>query len=148
MLGGYPDGTFGPEKPVTRAEFTKFLVWGLGLQKEESNSAARFTDIPSAHWAWPFISVAMDREYINGRQDGTFGINGEITGAELAAMLVRALPEEKKGRLQEGPQWYSGYVETAKEEGLLYPEFQERAGATRAQCAFSISQLVKLLQEK
>jgi len=148
VLGGYPDGTFGPEKLVTRGEFTKFMVCGLGLQNQKSDAAAKFTDIPAGHWAGSFISVALDQGYINGRSENVFDLNGKITGAELAAMLVRALPEEKRAELTDGPQWYSGYVELAGAEGLLYPDFQETSGATRAQCAYSISQLAKLWEEK
>ncbi|MEL7564901.1 MAG: S-layer homology domain-containing protein [Dehalobacterium sp.] len=148
VLGGYPDGTFGPERPVTRGEFTKFMVCGLGMQNQKSDTAAKFSDIPADHWARPFVSVALDQGYINGRSGNVFDLNGKISGAELAAMLVRALPEEKKTELTQGAQWYSGYVKMAREEGLLYPEFQETAGATRAQCAFSISQLAKFGEEK
>ncbi|ATW27581.1 hypothetical protein DCMF_25025 [Candidatus Formimonas warabiya] len=148
VLGGYPDGTFGPEKPVTRAEFTKFLVSGLGLESQKSEAAARFQDVPAGHWARQFVSVALDQGFITGRSETSFDLNGKITGAELAAMLVRALPEEKRVDVGTGPYWYSGYVETAKKEGLLAPDFQENTGATRAQCAFSISQLIGLEAEK
>lgn len=147
-LGGYPDGTFGPEKPVTRGEFTKFMVSGLGVQSQKSDAAARFNDIPAAHWAREFVSAALDQSFITGRSEDSFDLNGKITGAELAAMLVRALPGEMGEGMEEGPQWYSGYVKVAEENGLLYPDFRENTGATRAQCAFSISQLAKLLGER
>ncbi|MCR6544841.1 S-layer homology domain-containing protein [Dehalobacterium formicoaceticum] len=147
VLSGYPDGTFGPERPVTRAEFTKFLISGLDLPKGNNDSAARFSDIPENHWARSFISAAVDQGYINGRPDGTFDGNGKIIGAELSAMLVRALPQDKKDQLTEGPKWYSSYVETARKEGLLYPQFEENVVATRAQCSFSINQLIKLLSK-
>lgn len=148
VLGGYPDGTFGPERLVTRAEFTKFLVCGLGIENQKSDTAAKFQDIPSSHWARQFVSVALDHGFIKGRSDSSFDLKGKISGAELAAMLVRTLPQERINNITEGPKWYSGYVKIAEEEGLLYPEFSESAGASRAQCAFSINQVMKIFEEK
>jgi prenyltransferase beta subunit len=145
VLGGYEDKTFRPENRVTRAEFTKFMVSGLGMATGASDGAARFKDIPAHHWARGFISSAVEKGFIQGRPNGTFDPQGKITGGELAAMLVRALPAEKKESLTEGPKWYSGYVKLAGEEGLLYPGFQGDTNATRAQCSFSIRELQKAL---
>lgn len=144
VLSGYPDGTFKPDKSVTRAEFTKFMVCGLGLENVVSYSAGKFPDVPQGHWARKYISIAVDKEYVKGRPGGRFDPNGKITGAELATMLVRALPPEKKSQMTEGPYWYSGNVKLARENGLLYPGFQAGENATRAQCAYSIVRLKNL----
>lgn len=146
VLSGYPDGTFKPGKPVTRAEFTKFMVYGLGCQGIKSDAARRFADVPEDHWARGVISVAVDKGYVSGRPGGTFDPGGKITGAELASMLVRALPPEKRAGVKAGPYWYSASVQLAGENGLLYPGFEARASATRAQCAYSIARLRHLLR--
>lgn len=146
-LSGYPDGTFKPEHPVTRAEFTRFMVYGLGYSELISNSTSdRFVDVPKGHWAGQVISIAVDRGYVKGKPGGVFDPGGKITGAELAAMLVRTLPAEKQVDADDGPHWYSGSVKQAEANGLLYPGFDARAQATRAQCAYSITALKNLVQ--
>lgn len=145
ILSGYPDGTFRPGKPVTRAEFTKFMVYGLGCRGMSSDNAEKFTDVPEEHWAFNVISIAADKGYVGGKSEKIFDPDGNITGAELAAMLVRALPPEKRSGAGGGPYWYSSSVQQAEKNGLLYPGFDARANATRAQCAYSIVQLRNLL---
>ncbi len=147
VLSGYPDGTFKPDKSVSRAEFTKFMVCGLGLENMNTTNAKGFPDVPGNHWAQKYISISVDKGYVNGMPDGSFNPNGQIKGAELATMIVRALPEEEKNKMVEGPEWYSGYVSLAEENGLLYPGFQANVSATRAQCAYSIVQLRNLLAQ-
>lgn len=145
VLSGYPDKTFKPEKSVSRAEFAKLLICGLGLEDFNPVNTKEFLDIPATHWAGQYIATSVDKGYVTGMPDGSFNPNGQIKGSELAAMIVRALPEEKKAEMAEGPEWYSGYVLLAGENGLLYPGFQAGQNATRDQCAFSIVQLRDLL---
>ncbi|QNB45819.1 hypothetical protein BR63_05530 [Thermanaerosceptrum fracticalcis] len=148
VLGGYPDGTFRPENPVTRAEFTKFMVYGLGLAALESNSARHFKDVPMEHWAHTVISIAYDQGFVKGKTPETFDPEGKITGAELAAMLVRALPLDEQILIKAGPYWYSGSVDMALEKGLLYPSFDHKNYVTRAQCAYSIAKLRSLTKNQ
>lgn len=148
VLGGYPDGSFKPDNYVTRAEFTKFLVCGLDLAGLEDNVAKEFSDVKESHWAYKYISIAVNKGYVEGRPEGNFDYKGNINGAELATMLVRVLPEEKRDQMSPGPYWYSSYVKIAQENNLLYPDFQPKINATRAQCAYSIMQLRKSLLSK
>ena len=145
VLGGYPDGTFKADSFVTRAEFTKFMVCGLELEDKTGKAADKFTDLAESHWAHQYISSAVTKELVTGRPDGKFHPAGKITGAELATMLVRALPAERRTPIKEGPFWYSGSVKLAEENGLLYPDFQALENATRAQCAYSIVRLQALV---
>jgi prenyltransferase beta subunit len=145
VLGGYPDGTFRPDNLVTRAEFVKFLVGGLAMEEKDSTSSLAFSDVSDKHWARGYILTAVEAGFVMGSPDGTFAPGKGVTGAELAAILVRALPASRSSEFQEGEKWYSGYVKLAAEEGLLYPNFQWDRGASRAQCAFSLSRLKALL---
>lgn len=147
ILSGYPDGTFMPEKKVSRAEFTRYIVCGLGLQEMKIGSMHAFPDVSKSHWAHNYISITADKGYVTGMPDGTFNPTGEISGAELATIIVKALPAEKMTQIHEGPFWYSPYVEYAKQNGLLYPDFQPLSSASRAQCAYSIVQLRNLINK-
>jgi hypothetical protein len=141
ILSGYPDHTFRPEKKVSRAEFARYLVCGLGVQDLKPETVRTFPDVLESHWAYPYITITADKGFVTGRPDGTFDPSGEIKGAELAVMLVKALPSEQAGLMPSGPFWYSGYVDYARQKGLLYPDFDPNQSADRAQCAYSVGQL-------
>lgn len=90
VAGGYPDGSFKPEQSITRAEFTKLLVEGFGLPT--SNAELSFTDAASIpQWAQAYVKSAVQAGIITGYQDGSFRADGEITRAEMAVMIVKAL---------------------------------------------------------
>ncbi|RKD21442.1 hypothetical protein SAMN02745883_01156 [Caminicella sporogenes DSM 14501] len=147
VLSGYPDNTFKPENLVTRAEFTKYVVAGLGLKDMMYSDNLKFDDISKNHWAYDFICIGVNKGFIKGRSESKFDPNGKITGAEIATMLVRCLPKEKIINLKRGPYWYSGYVEIAKKRNILYPNFNPEKAATRAQCAYSVMKLQNILQD-
>ena len=67
ILTGYPDGTFAPDKTITRAEFAKILVLALNLQGNSNN--VTFNDVNSNHWAYNYINVASN--YLSGFSNGT-----------------------------------------------------------------------------
>ncbi|WP_366922404.1 S-layer homology domain-containing protein [Metallumcola ferriviriculae] len=140
-LNGYPDGTFKPEKLVTRAEFAKFLVYGLGYAKEAAGKTYKFKDLTASHWANPVVKAAVDKGLIKGKAQDIFAPGDNITGAEVATMLVRALGLEARAQSSSGDYWYSGYIKAAEEEGLLYPGFSPKKDATRAQCAAAVAVL-------
>ncbi len=141
VVNGYPDNTFRPDNPVTRAEFAKILVKGLGLDGQLAKTTARFRDLPSDHWANPVVAAAVERGLINGMSADTFAPAANITGAQVAAMLVRAAGYQQEAQAVAGDTWYAGYVQAAETHGLLYPGFDPDKQATRAQCAYSVNVL-------
>ncbi len=56
ILDGYPDGTFRPDEPVTRAEAAKILnrVWQRPGTEEHLAEvpAPEYPDLPQSHWAY------------------------------------------------------------------------------------------------
>ncbi|MDD3888388.1 MAG: S-layer homology domain-containing protein [Syntrophomonadaceae bacterium] len=147
VLSGYTDGTFKPDNNVSRAEFATYIICGLGQQEVNISGVHNFPDVLQEHWAYRFILISADQGYVTGMPDGSFNPNGKISGAELATMLVKALPAEKKAQMTAGSAWYSGYVKLAEENGLLYPNFQPQLNASRAQCAYSVNQLRNLMSQ-
>lgn len=91
VVGGYPDGTFKPERQVTRAEFAKMVVKMLMLQEEKELQASMFTDVSTDDWFANVVATAYKAGIIKGYPDGTFRPNQPITRQEMAAMLARAL---------------------------------------------------------
>lgn len=92
---GYPDGTFGPERNITRAEavamFTR-LVRG----KVESNSrTTRYSDANN-QWYSDALNYATDKGYISGYTDGRFNPNANMTREEFAQMISKYVAENVK----------------------------------------------------
>ncbi|MCR4435133.1 MAG: S-layer homology domain-containing protein [Clostridiales bacterium] len=151
VLSGRPDGTFGPGQPVTRAEFAKYLVYGMGLKGEIKalKGSDKFGDVAPDHWADGVIGLCADKGYVGGTGDGFFSPGESITGEQLMAMLVRAagLEEEAKSLTQDEGDWPEGYIKAAKNHGLVYPEFDAKKPATRAQCSWCIVRLKEALNK-
>jgi len=148
VISGYPDKTFLPEKNVTRAEFTRFLVYGLNKQELKYSQRLTFGDLSGNHWAYSLIGIGVNQNFISGRSSKVFDPNGKISGAELSSMLIRSMYKDYGTRVSKGVKWYSGYVKLSKENNLLYPGFDPDIQVTRAQCAYSISQLRRALDIK
>ena len=91
IVGGYPDGTFRPEAPVTRAEFARILATALpGLLFASSGiPSTPWPDVPPTLWAAPFVSAVGG--YLPGTAAGQdFLPNQALTRQEAAAWLTQA----------------------------------------------------------
>ncbi len=86
IVNGYPDGTFRPDAPITRAEMAKMISLFAKLDKTEN----RFTDI-AGHWAEAYIKLAAGNGWIEGYPDGSFKPQQSITRAETMTMINRVL---------------------------------------------------------
>lgn len=93
IVDGYPDGTYKPDRVVTRAEFAKLMVVALGLDdvSEFAKGISNFSDVSVDHWANGYINVAASEGLIVGYPDGTFKPGNTVTYAEAVTILVRAL---------------------------------------------------------
>lgn len=88
IINGYPDGAFGPDNYIARAEFAKIAVGFFENGGTPYDSG--FTDI-SEHWAADCISRSAERGIVNGYPDGTFRPDDGISRAEAMAMVNRVL---------------------------------------------------------
>ncbi|MCJ8014028.1 S-layer homology domain-containing protein [Paenibacillus sp. KQZ6P-2] len=157
-ITGYANGTFLPNKEVTRAEFAAMLIRAIGTDGG-SHQPLQFTDakqIPA--WALSYVEEAVSRNIMNGYENGAFGPNKLITHAEMAAMAVRSLngaaaPQEsgslKFADSSQIPAWAKPYAAEAAEKGIMNGRsgnvFAPSAHATRAEAVVVI---LALLQQK
>ncbi|HEX6989609.1 MAG TPA: S-layer homology domain-containing protein, partial [Bacillota bacterium] len=92
LLGGYQDGTFRPQQPITRQEAAAILS-RVPLGPGATGEPPSFTDADQiGDWALAAVEAAAVRGLVLGYPDGSFGPLREITRAEAAAILVRLLP--------------------------------------------------------
>ena len=88
VVNGIGDGKFSPLSNVTRGQFAKMLISALGLQ--QSDAKAVFSDVDESHEFYSYIASAQVLSIVMGFDDGTFGVDDEITREDLAVMLTRA----------------------------------------------------------
>ena len=86
IVTGYPDGTFRPERTLTRAEFCAMVTAALGLP---ANSVNAFDDT-EGHWASGRIAAAYQYGLAAGTGNGKFNPGGTITKQEAATMVAAA----------------------------------------------------------
>ena len=92
LTSGYPDGTYRPGSPVTRAEMAVFLLKGMntGTYSPPSPDGSHpFGDI-AGHWAEDWMEELYDVGLTSGYPDGTYRPQNEVTRAEMAVFLLRA----------------------------------------------------------
>jgi S-layer homology domain len=86
IIVGYPDGTFKPDQPVTRAEFAALLNKAFELQPIRESRA--FRDVPTKYWAAEVIDKAYRSGFLAGYPNGTFGPNRNIIRIESLVSLA------------------------------------------------------------
>ncbi len=89
VISGYPDGTFKPQKTLTRAELTSIALNMLDVDIsnfEVKNNA--FTDVSENHWAYKTINYAYENGIINGYGNGLFKPNNEVKYSEAITILL------------------------------------------------------------
>ncbi len=90
IFSGYPDGTFRPEKAMTRAEaavvFSKLLKEPM---EEGKTYATDFTDVEEGKWYSNAIGFMVEQGILSGYKDNTFRPDQEITRAEFATIATK-----------------------------------------------------------
>ncbi len=87
LITGYPDGTFRPDHPITRAEFFTLINRVFGY---EEISDVPFSDVPTNAWYYNEIGKAVAAGYVSGYPDGTVKPNNYITRQEAAKVVAFA----------------------------------------------------------
>ncbi len=92
VINGKDDGSYDPTGIVTRAEMAKLISVTLNGGKDPTLGAitASFTDT-KGHWAESYIAYVSSLGIVDGRGDGTFGPNDQVTGAQAAKMILTML---------------------------------------------------------
>ena len=143
FLVGYTDGTFGPERNMTRAEvttmFARLLTDQIEADKTYSNT---FSDMPKGYWAANYIGYMQQFGIITGYSDGSFRPDAPVTRAEFAAIASRfeKLTEGSKSFTDvSDTYWAARYINFAATRGWVtgYSDgtFKPENTITRAEVA-------------
>lgn len=85
-ISGYKDGTFKPEKKISRAEFAALVGRYLNLGEPGEIS---FKDVKASEWYYNSIAQMVNSGYMNGKSKDKFDPEKAITRAEALAVLVK-----------------------------------------------------------
>ena len=103
-LSGDGDGKFRPNDAITREEFVKLLLCGLGI--DLVNKESGFADAVKNAWYEPYLAAAKAAGIVNGDDSGSFGIGQQISRQDMAVMVFRAVEmtegQEKKATQSAG----------------------------------------------
>ncbi|WP_243864689.1 S-layer homology domain-containing protein [Paenibacillus castaneae] len=88
LLKGYDNGSYQPNRPVTRAEMITLINRSFQLTDKGSIS---FSDLANTNWAYSEIAIAVKAGYVKGYDNGTIGWNKQVTREEAASMIASLL---------------------------------------------------------
>jgi hypothetical protein len=124
-VSGYAAGSFGPQRPVTRAELAALLAKLTPVDNDTrtvGDRATAFRDVPQAFWAAEAVERASAAGWMGGKSDGRFSPNDSLTRAELAVVLVRWREAQASG-LSRFPDaashWAASSIAAAEREGWI-----------------------------
>lgn len=89
IIQGFPDGTFRPEQPVTRAEFAAML--DKAFQKNSIREAVTFSDVPTSYWGSEAIQKAYQTGFLAGYPNNVFLPNQNIPRVQVLVSLANGL---------------------------------------------------------
>ena len=152
-ISGNPDGTFMPNKPVTRAHAAKIISNYLGLTP--TNEKISFSDVNEGHWASEVISLVAQHKIMNGTGDGRFAPNANLTRAQIAQILYNAglysssINRQINSFIDVGHNhWAYIAIETMKQEGILNGYSDGRFGPNNSTSRAHIAAIIYRLHEK
>jgi hypothetical protein len=153
VIAGFPDGSFRPEEPVTRAQFAAML--NKAFQKSQQRQAIKFSDVPSNYWASTAIGQAYSIGFLSGYPGNRFQPNQAIPRQQVLVSLANGLGYTSAGNNESTLRYFNdasniaSYARspiaaaTEKQIVVNYPNVKSlnpTATATRAQVAAFIYQ--------
>lgn len=88
IINGFPDGSFKPDRAVTRAEFITIINQYFNLT---ATAEIDFSDVPASVWYRAEIQKAVKAGYIAGSDNGSFRANESVTRQEASEMVAKLM---------------------------------------------------------
>lgn len=156
VVAGKQNGIFAPNDNITRAEFAQMLIKALNVT-DDNAVVDVFSDVNYGDWYYTSVATAYNREIIAGYDNGTFGVNDNITRQDMATIVYRAALSAgiSIGNLRETvfndkdsiAEYAKGAVTALANAGIINgmtdTEFEPYGTATRAQAAVIIYNITK-----
>jgi len=125
LFNGYSDGTFRPNKTITRAELASIIVKAAGYSTPEAVKSV-FKDVKDTNWAAFYIMKGVGLKYLSGYSDDTFRPSKPVTRAEGVSIISRFADLTNPEVMEKAPfddvpitHWAVESIASAKDAGLL-----------------------------
>ncbi|NBD25770.1 S-layer homology domain-containing protein, partial [Paenibacillus glycinis] len=152
LIDGYEDGSFQPDKAVTRAEFVALVNRAFGFTAAGN---AAFKDLKAADWSYADFQKAVKAGYLTGFEDGSVHPNSPISRQEIALIVERLLglaplPQGADAFSDSAmiPAWSKGAIGAVEANGIMdgYEDhtFKPANNATRAEAVVILSHALKV----
>lgn len=153
VLSGFPDGSFRPNQPVTRAQFAAMVR--QAFRKSPIRPAVSFTDVPETYWAIGAVREAYTTGFMSGFPEGNFLPDANISRSQVLVSLANGMGYAANSSVNNTLQVYSDgnaiqdwarpsiAAATEKQIVVNYPNVQTlnpNRDATRAEVAAVIYQ--------
>ena len=147
IVKGYGDGTFGVDKPLTRAEFSRMINLVFGYEGTAEN---KFTDVKADDWFYNDVLTAIAAGYIAGFEDNTFRGNDNVTRQQVCSVVNRIIkaPEQTNqiAISDKIDNWAEFDVHAIVDNGYMKTEagdiFRATENITRGELALLLAQFV------
>lgn len=144
---GFPDGTFKPDKEVTRGEVAQILNQFI----QDSDAYRLSKDVSGTEWYGSSVARLYGLSILNGYNDGKLNPNGSMTRAELATVMTRILNlkvDNARFNDVKGSAWYNGYVGAVQNAGIIqgYPDgsFRGNRSVTRGELVAMVNRAFRV----
>lgn len=151
IITGFPDGTFKPNEPVTRAQFAAIIL--KAFSPTATRPAREFSDVRQNYWGYTAIQTAVRGGFMAGYPEGTFQPEQRIPRVQSLVALVNGLgfgtgDASVLSRFQDAssiPSWATGQIAAATQRRMVvsYPSVSQlnpSREATRAEVAAFVYQ--------
>ncbi|RAM48316.1 MAG: hypothetical protein C6Y22_28670 [Hapalosiphonaceae cyanobacterium JJU2] len=152
IIAGFPDGTFKPNDPVTRAQFAAIVTKAFA-QTQPKREATNFNDVNNKFWAYDAIRNAYRFGFVSGYPDRTFKPQQQIPRVQALVSLSSGLNLTANNQnvlsfysdAAQIPSYATNQVAAATVKGLVvnYPNAKQlnpNREATRAEVAAFVYQ--------
>lgn len=122
VIKGYPDGNFMPEAHMSRAEMAA-IIGRLIQSSADVTDDTGFTDIDSSCFASGYIKDLSEKNILNGTGNGLFSPNETVTYNEFIKTVVKLIENYNGANINHD--YPSGYIEAAKEYGIIADDYTD-----------------------
>lgn len=152
IIGGLADGSFQPDKSVSRVEALKMLI--LGLDKTDSlESPMNFSDTSNDQWYAQHVKKGLNLNMVKGYANNTFKPANTVNKAEFFKILIEGSGLEVKNYDSSSfadvstDAWFSPYLEFALENNIIDKSrnFEPAREISRAEVAESLYRMIMLI---
>ena len=122
VIKGYEDGSFKPDKTVSRAEMAKMMFVLRTGSDDASYYAKDMTDTfadTAGTWSNGYVKYCQAYGIVSGKSSTVFAPNASVTTAEAAKMLLVYSGHDVQKDGLTGAQWKANTMKLADQDGLL-----------------------------